>query len=47
MGEFKDNLYTRAGFENLTENIVLEELEKITKDTEEMEKKNIANAGFV
>lgn len=39
MGEFKDNLYTRAGFENLTENIVLEVLEKFTKDTEEMGKK--------
>ncbi|HHX18730.1 MAG TPA: late competence development ComFB family protein [Clostridium sp.] len=39
MSEFKDNLYIRAGFENLTENIVLEELERFTKDTEEMKKK--------
>lgn len=38
MSEFKDNLYTRAGLENLTENIVLNELEEYIEDTENMEK---------
>lgn len=36
MGRLKDSLYTRAGFENLTENVVLEALEEYIKDTEKM-----------
>ncbi|MDQ2087886.1 late competence development ComFB family protein [Herbivorax sp. ANBcel31] len=38
MSELKDSLYTHAGLENLTENIVLKELEEFIKDTENMQK---------
>lgn len=39
MSEFRDILYTHAGFENLTENVVLKELEEYIQDTENMERR--------
>lgn len=39
MSGLKDALYTHAGLENLTENVVLNELEQYIKDTEKMKEK--------
>lgn len=39
MKKFRDDLYTYAGFENITENIVLEELDYFINDNENMKSK--------